>query len=406
MDVLEQLLHKTVNDGASDLHLTVGAPPCYRLNGEMMPIGDRALDAMTIRELLTGALTGEQQNTFREQRDIDLSMEIEGLARFRVNMFVGRLGEGAVFRVIPTRIKSCQELGLPQVVADLARLPNGLVLVTGPTGSGKSTTLAALVDIINSERHDHILTIEDPIEFVHKHKSCIVNQREVKAHTESFASALRAALREDPDVILVGEMRDLETIALAISAAETGHLVLGTLHTSSAPQTVDRVIDVFPPHQQQQVRTMLSESLQAVVSQQLVSKIGGGRIAAHEIMLGITAVRNLIREGKTFQLPSVIETNNNMGMQTLEQALELLIKRGLITAEAAIAKGLDQSIANHAAKNADAPAQAARPKDAAPTPAPVASAPQPHSQQQSGSLSRLDDDEPLQPLGDPKRWAA
>jgi twitching motility protein PilT len=349
MDVLEQLLNKTVTDGASDLHLTVGAPPIYRLNGEMVHLSDTPLEATGIRDMIAGVLTGEQQNTFRERRDIDLSMEIAGLARFRVNMFVGRLGEGCVFRVIPTRIKTAEELGLPKVVAELADLENGLILVTGPTGSGKSTTLAAIVDIINSDRHGHILTIEDPIEFVHKHKGCIVNQREVKAHTESFSSALRAALREDPDVILVGEMRDLETIQLAISAAETGHLVLGTLHTSSAPQTVDRVIDVFPPHQQQQVRTMLSESLQAVVSQQLLAKAGGGRIAAHEIMLGITAVRNLIREGKSFQIPSIIETNNQIGMQSLEQAIEILLKKGLITVETAIAKGLDTAIALQAA---------------------------------------------------------
>jgi twitching motility protein PilT len=349
MDVLEELLHKTVIDGASDLHLTVGAPPIYRMNGDMVPLSEIPLDALTIRNLIAGVLTGEQQNAFRETRDIDLSMEIAGLARFRVNMFVGRLGEGCVFRVIPTRIKTVAELGLPSVVADLAKLEKGLVLVTGPTGSGKSTTLAAIVDLINADRHGHILTIEDPIEFVHQHKGCIVNQREVKAHTESFSSALRAALREDPDVILVGEMRDLETIQLAISAAETGHLVLGTLHTSSAPQTIDRVIDVFPPHQQQQVRTMLSESLQAVVSQQLLPKTGGGRIAAHEIMLGIVAVRNLIREGKTFQIPSIIETNNSIGMQTLEQAVEILLKRGLITVETAISKGLDTAVALQAA---------------------------------------------------------
>ncbi len=345
MDI-EELLRKTVTCKASDLHLTVGAPPTIRLHGEMQQLPYPELTRDTLRTMLIGILTGDQQNRFEEKRDLDFSIEIPNLARFRCNFFVGRRGEGAVFRVIPTEIKSFAELGLPPVLAEMAREERGLVLVTGPTGSGKSTTLAAMVDLINSERHAHILTVEDPIEFVHPHKKCLVNQREVKVHTESFASALRAALREDPDVILVGEMRDLETISLAVSAAETGHLVFGTLHTSSAAQTVDRIIDVFPPHQQSQIRTQLSESLQGVIAQTLVPKVGGGRVAALEIMTTTAAVKNLIREGKTFQLPSIIETNSNLGMMTLGQALQELVIKGIITPENAVIKGLDPALVN------------------------------------------------------------
>ena len=343
MDI-EELLRKTVLSKASDLHLTVGAPPTIRLHGEMQQLAYPELTRDVLRTMLIGILTGDQQNTFEAKRDLDFSIEIPNLARFRCNFFVGRRGEGAVFRVIPTEIKSFAELGLPPVLAEMAREERGLVLVTGPTGSGKSTTLAAMVDLINNERHAHILTVEDPIEFVHPHKKCIVNQREVKVHKESFASALRAALREDPDVILVGEMRDLETISLAVSAAETGHLVFGTLHTSSAAQTVDRIIDVFPPHQQSQIRTQLSESLQGVIAQTLVPKIGGGRVAALEIMTTTAAVKNLIREGKTFQLPSIIETNSNLGMTTLGQALQELVIKGIITPENAVMKGLDPAV--------------------------------------------------------------
>lgn len=343
MDI-EELLRTTVAAKASDLHLTVGAPPTIRLHGEMQKLPYPELTRDVLHMMMVGILRGDQQNVFEEKHDLDFSIEIPHLARFRVNFFMGRRGEGAVFRVIPTEIKSFAELGLPPVLAEMAREERGLVLVTGPTGSGKSTTLAAMVDLINSERNAHILTVEDPIEFVHQHKKCLVNQREVKVHTESFASALRAALREDPDVILVGEMRDLETISLAVSAAETGHLVFGTLHTSSAAQTVDRIIDVFPPHQQAQIRTQLSESLQGVIAQTLVPKIGGGRIAALEIMKTTPAVKNLIREGKTFQLPSIIETNSNIGMQTLDQALQELVLSGQITAEAAVSKGLDPSL--------------------------------------------------------------
>ncbi len=345
MDI-EELLRETVASQASDLHLTVGAPPTIRLHGEMQRLPYPELTRDALKMTLLGMLTGEQQNRFEAARDLDFSIEIPDLARFRCNFFVGRRGEGAVFRVIPTEIKSFAELGLPPVLAEMAREERGLVLVTGPTGSGKSTTLAAMVDLINTERCAHILTVEDPIEFVHPHKKCLVNQREVKVHTESFASALRAALREDPDVILVGEMRDLETISLAVSAAETGHLVFGTLHTSSAAQTVDRIIDVFPPHQQAQIRTQLAESLQGVIAQTLIPKIGGGRVAALEIMTTTAAVKNLIREGKTFQLPSIIETGSNLGMQTLGQALQELIVKGKITPENAVAKGLDPGLLN------------------------------------------------------------
>ena len=311
MDI-EELLRKTVTSKASDLHLTVGAPPTIRLHGEMQPLPYPELTRDTLRTMLIGILNGDQQNRFEAAHDLDFSIEIPNLARFRCNFFVGRRGEGAVFRVIPTEIKSFEALGLPPVLAELAREERGLVLVTGPTGSGKSTTLAAMVDLINSERNAHILTVEDPIEFVHPHKKCLVNQREVKVHTESFASALRAALREDPDVILVGEMRDLETISLAVSAAETGHLVFGTLHTSSAAQTVDRIIDVFPPHQQSQIRTQLSESLQGVIAQTLVPRIGGGRVAALEIMTTTAAVKNLIREARRSNCrPSLKQTRTS-----------------------------------------------------------------------------------------------
>jgi twitching motility protein PilT len=383
---IEELLQRTVSVKASDLHLTVGASPTVRLHGEMERLPYPELTRDVLRMMLTGILTGEQQNRFEESRDLDFSIEIPNLARFRCNYFVGRRGEGAVFRVIPTEIKTAEQLGLPDVVQSLAREERGLVLVTGPTGSGKSTTLAAMVDLINRERCAHILTIEDPIEFVHQHRMCIVNQREVKVHTESFSSALRAALREDPDVILVGEMRDLETISLAVSAAETGHLVFGTLHTSSAHQTVDRIIDVFPPHQQSQIRTQLAESLVGVVAQTLMPRIGGGRVAAMEIMTTTAAVKNLIREGKTFQLPSIIETNTNIGMQTLGQCLQKLLADGKITPETAISKGLDPLLAGSVRVAAPPPPQA--PAYCAPTPPDVRAV--------SKSEEELDD---LSPLG-------
>ena len=391
MDI-EELLRKTVTSKASDLHLTVGAPPTIRLHGEMQPLPYPELTRDGLRTMLIGILTGDQQNRFEDKRDLDFSIEIPNLARFRCNFFVGRRGEGAVFRVIPTEIKSFAELGLPPVLAEMAREERGLVLVTGPTGSGKSTTLAAMVDLINCERHAHILTVEDPIEFVHPHKKCLVNQREVRVHTESFASALKAALREDPDVILVGEMRDLETISLAVSAAETGHLVFGTLHTSSAAQTVDRIIDVFPPHQQSQIRTQLSESLRGVIAQTLVPKVGGGRVAALEIMTVTAAVKNLIREGKTFQLPSIIETNANLGMMTLGQALQELVVKGIITPENAVMKGLDPALVSSLRIAAPIPMNgngSAHPAPRSETPAPSFTKPASLEDDELGDLSPL-----------------
>jgi twitching motility protein PilT len=301
-----------------------------------------------------------QRRTFEERSELDFSMQLGELARFRVNVFRQNRGVGAVFRKIPTTILSLEELGMPAILADISRREKGLVLVTGPTGSGKSTTLAGMIDLINSELEGHILTIEDPIEFVHRSKKCLVNQREVGPHTQSFNNALRAALREDPDIVLVGELRDLETIQLALTAAETGHLVFGTLHTSSAPKTVDRVIDVFPPNQQAQVRAMFAESLQAVITQTLCKKTGGGRVAALEIMIGTTAVKNLIREGKIHQLPGVIQTSQNVGMQTLEMHLHDLVQRGLISRQAAIEKSGNAEMFREADQSLAAPGRQGR----------------------------------------------
>jgi len=342
MDIAELLL-LTLERKASDLHITVGLSPSIRVHGDIEPLPLPVLTRDDTHTLVHGIMNDAQKARFEGKRDIDFSLDFGEAGRFRVNAFFGRQGVGAVFRLIPSRIRSIAELGIPSIVSQMAEFERGLVLVTGPTGSGKSTTLAALVDQINSERKGHILTVEDPIEFVHAHKACVVNQREVGAHTESFSTALRAALREDPDVILVGEMRDLETISLAVSAAETGHLVFGTLHTSSAPQTVDRIIDVFPPHQQSQVRAQLAESIRGVVAQQLIRTIDGtGRAAALEIMTGTAAVRNLIREGKTYQLQSVIQTAVKEGMQTLDQSLRDLLRAGRITLEDALKKVPDK----------------------------------------------------------------
>ncbi|HET6384742.1 MAG TPA: type IV pilus twitching motility protein PilT [Armatimonadota bacterium] len=339
-----ELLQAVVAKGASDLHLTSLTPPAIRVRGEIERLDWPPLEADELRFLIRDMLNEEQSSRFEEHHDLDMALELKGIGRFRVNVFINRDGPGAVFRTIPTRIPTFEELGLPETLIALARKERGLVLVTGPTGSGKSTTLAAILDLINRERKGHILTLEDPIEFVHPHKNCIVNQREIGPHTHSFTTALRAALREDPDFILVGEMRDLETISLAVSAAETGHLVFGTLHTSSAAQTVDRIIDVFPPHQQSQIRVQLSESLQAVVAQMLLPKLGGGRVAALEILTVTGAVKNLIREGKTFQLPSIIQTSTKDGMQSLEQALRDLILQGKIRMEDAAGKGVDMNL--------------------------------------------------------------
>ncbi len=334
MDIT-QLLTFTFQQRGSDLHISAGEAPMIRVDGEMKRIKVPPFSLEQTQAMLYDIMGDSQRKVFEEKSDIDFSIELGDTARFRVNVFRQRKGMGAVFRIIPSKLLSLEQLGMPPILAQMTRREKGLVLVTGPTGSGKSTTLAAMIDLINNEREGHILTIEDPIEFVHTSKKCLVNQREVGPHTLSFSNALRAALREDPDIILVGEMRDLETIQLALTAAETGHLVFGTLHTSGAPKTVDRIIDVFPANQQGQVRAMLAESIQAIVTQTLCKKIGGGRVAALEILLGTTAVRNLIREGKIHQLPSVMQTSRGIGMNTMETALIELVERNFITSETA-----------------------------------------------------------------------
>jgi twitching motility protein PilT len=330
MPTIEELLSLVVEKGASDLHLSTGEPPRMRVDGDLVCVREEPLDAGAVSEMTTVLTTPAQRQRFEAEHELDFSWELAGVGRFRVNIFMQSRGPGAVLRTIPTKIPSLESLSLPPALARLCERERGLVLVTGPTGSGKSTTLAAMVDLVNSTWDAHILTIEDPIEFVHQSKRCLVNQREVGAHTGSFSNALRSALREDPDVILVGEMRDLETISLALTAAETGHLVFGTLHTSSAAKTMDRIIDVFPSGQQAQIRTMLAESLEAVIAQQLLKRKGGGRIAACEILIGVPAVRNLIREAKLHQIPSAMQTGQQAGMQTFEMAVAELVKRGLV----------------------------------------------------------------------------
>jgi len=339
MAKIDQFLKALVQKGGSDLHLTTGASPIARVHGNMNPLPCRELTAGEVQSLLFEIMEDRWREIFQKKMDFDFAYEIPGVSRFRVNVFMQKKGMGGVFRTIPTEILTADQLGLPESIRNLARLSKGLVLVTGPTGSGKSTTLAAIIDLINETRNDHILTIEDPIEFTHPNKKCLVNQREVGTNTESFAASLRAALREDPDVILVGEMRDKETIELGMTAAETGHLVFGTLHTNSAAKTVDRIIDVFPPEQQPQIRSMLAESLRAVVSQVLLKKKGGkGRVAALEILLGTSALSNLIREGKVHQIPSVIQTGKGKGMQMLDQHLMEHLMEGTIEAREAYTK--------------------------------------------------------------------
>jgi twitching motility protein PilT len=330
MDIAE-LLTFSVNNGASDLHLSAGMPPMIRVDGDMRKVNVPVVDHKTVHELVYDIMNDKQRKDYEEFLETDFSFEIPDLARFRVNAFNHNRGAGAVFRTIPSEILSLDDLGTPPIFKDIADTPRGLVLVTGPTGSGKSTTLAAMVDYINKKAYYHILTVEDPIEFVHESKKCLVNQREVHRDTLGFNEALRSALREDPDIILVGEMRDLETIRLALTAAETGHLVFGTLHTTSAAKTIDRVIDVFPAGEKTMVRSMLSESLRAVIAQTLLKKVGGGRIAAWEIMIGTPAIRNLIREDKVAQMYSAIQTGNAVGMTTLDQYLTDILQKGLIT---------------------------------------------------------------------------
>ena len=336
---IDELLERMVGLGASDLHITVGTPPAIRVRGHVSRLDDfTVLDPESTRQLMYQILSTEQQKRFEVNRQLDFSHSIPGVARFRVNVYMQRESVGAAFRVIPDQIKTLEELQLPVSLAELAQKPRGLVLVTGPTGSGKSTTLAAMIDEVNRTRHEHILTIEDPIEFVHRHKSCIVNQREIGVDAVGFGEALRGALRQDPDVILVGEMRDLETIAIALTAAETGHLVLGTLHTQSASSTIDRIIDVFPAEQQEQVRIQIAGALQGVITQSLLPTADGmGRVAALEILLPDDAVRNLVRQGKVEQIYSVMQTNTARGMQTMEQALQELVSRRIVTYETALA---------------------------------------------------------------------
>ena len=345
MDITE-LLAFSVKNNASDLHLSAGLPPMIRVDGDVRRINVPPLEHKTVHSLVYDIMNDKQRKDFEEFWETDFSFEIPDLARFRVNAFNHNRGAGAVFRTIPSKILTLEELNCPPVFKEISDVPRGIVLVTGPTGSGKSTTLAAMMDYKNDSEYGHILTIEDPIEFVHESKKCLVNQREVHSDTLGFAEALRSALREDPDIILVGEMRDLETIRLALSAAETGHLVFGTLHTSSAAKTIDRIIDVFPAAEKDMVRSMLSESLRAVISQTLMKKIGGGRVAAHEIMIGTPAIRNLIREDKVAQMYSAIQTGQSIGMQTLDQNLEDMVARGIVSKQEARVKAANKDTFN------------------------------------------------------------
>lgn len=333
---LTELLTWAVEEQASDLHLSADMPPMVRVNGEMRKLSESVLGHREIYRLIQGSMTEAQWQGWEQSHECDYSFSVDGLSRFRVNAFMQSRGAAAAFRVVPSRVKTLEELEAPAVFRQIAREPNGLVLVTGPTGSGKSTTLAAMVDDVNRNQKAHILTIEDPIEFTHMPMNCVINQRELGEHTHSFGAALRSALREDPDVILVGEMRDLETIQLALTAAETGHLVFATLHTSSAPKTIDRIIDAFPSADKSMVRAMLSESLRAVICQTLLKKQGGGRVAAHEIMMATPPIRNLIREGKVAQMLSSIQTGSQHGMQTMEQSVQRLLMTGKITREVAM----------------------------------------------------------------------
>jgi twitching motility protein PilT len=330
MDIAE-LLAFSVKHNASDLHLSAGLPPMIRVDGDIRRINVPALEHKVVHALVYDIMNDKQRKDFEEYLENDFSFEIPGLARFRVNAFNQARGSSAVFRTIPSKVLTLEELGCPSTFKEIVDVPRGLVLVTGPTGSGKSTTLAAMMDYKNDNDYSHILTIEDPIEFVHSSKKCLINQREVHRDTLGFSEALRSALREDPDIILVGELRDLETIRLALTAAETGHLVFGTLHTSSAAKTIDRIIDVFPAGEKSMVRSMLSESLRSVIAQTLLKKIGGGRIAAWEIMVGTPAIRNLIREDKVAQMYSAIQTGQAAGMQTMDQALKELVQRGVVS---------------------------------------------------------------------------
>lgn len=343
MDI-SKLLTFAVKEGASDCHISAGEPPMIRMQGDLKKLDHPPLSTDETHALIYDMMNDAQRKAFEEHRECDFSFDLGDIARFRVNVFVQSRGLGAVFRTIPTQILPLEKLGMPPVIRQLCDKEKGLILVTGPTGSGKSTTLAAMIDYLNNTFEGHVITIEDPIEFVHKSKKCLINQRELGVHTLSFANALRSTLREDPDVILVGEMRDLETIQLALTAAETGHLVFATLHTSSAPKTVDRIIDAFPPNQQAQVRAQLSETLEGVLTQTLLKRKSGGRIAAIEIMIGTTAVRNLIRENKLHQIPGMMQASQKDGMQTMDMALVDLANRGIITRGEAQSRSMNPNL--------------------------------------------------------------
>lgn len=344
MDIVE-LLTFAFKNKASDLHLSAGMPPLIRVHGDVRKINLPAMEHKEVNKLIYDIMNDLQRKIYEENKECDFSFEIPNLARFRVNAFMQQRGAGAVFRTIPSKVLSLEQLNTPPIFKEISNNPRGIVLVTGPTGSGKSTTLAAMIDYINENEYGHILTVEDPIEFVHQSKRCLINQRELGPHTLSFANALKSALREDPDVVLVGEMRDLETIRLALTAAETGHLVFGTLHTSSAAKTIDRIVDVFPAAEKEMVRSMLSESLRAVISQTLLkTKDGQGRVAAHEIMIGTPAIRNLIRENKIAQMYSAIQTGNTLGMQTLDQCLKGLVDKGIVSKEEARTKAANKEM--------------------------------------------------------------
>ncbi len=339
---LNQLLLEMIDKGASDLHITVGAPPVIRLHGRLEPLDYPKLMPQDTKEMIYGILTQEQREQVERNWEYDFSHSLPGKGRFRVNIFFQRGSLAAAFRLIPVRIPTLEELGLPPVLVEFTRKPRGFVLVTGPTGAGKSTTLAALINIINETRSEHIITIEDPVEFLHTHKKSIVNQREIASDTKSFASALKYVLRQDPDVILIGEMRDIETISAALTAAETGHLVFTTLHTQDAPQTIDRIIDVFPPYQQQQIRIQLAGTLQGIISQQLLpTRDGRGRVVAVEVLIPTPGIRNMIREAKVHQIYTAMQTGGKHGMQTMDQALASLVKRGKITYDLAIQRAID-----------------------------------------------------------------
>ena len=356
MDIAE-LLAFSYKQNASDLHLSAGLPPLIRVDGDVRRINVDPLDERAVHNMVYDIMNDKQQKEYEERLECDFSFELPNIARFRVNAFNQNRGPGAVFRTIPSKVLTLEQLNAPGIFKQIADQPRGIVLVTGPTGSGKSTTLAAMIDHVNESRREHILTIEDPIEFVHTSKNCLINQREVHRDTLGFENALRSALREDPDVILVGELRDLETIRLALTAAETGHLVFATLHTSSAAKTIDRVVDVFPAAEKDMVRSMLSESLRAVISQSLLKKVGGGRVAAHEIMIGTPAIRNLIRENKIAQMYSAIQTSQSVGMQTLDQCLMELVRSRQVSVEEARGKAANKDAFTN---NAAAPAAARR----------------------------------------------